>query len=603
MKGEVLGAHRILGAVLIGTSAGFLFLGCGGSGSGSNAPPATAASPAMPYPGSKALPASQPGLYLRQASGNLRIQDTASTPVYQAYFHIPIAFAGQAPFLFTLESSTLVDYRFVRVSPPNVIVAARLKAGPTILNWNAWVVVKADDFSGVPQSLPMSSLASLPDQVKPWLQSSDCVQVGNTFVQSKAAAAANGAQDLMVLAGNVANACGAIPYQFGHTPVAFDAFYALNWGNSCTGHAHAGAAMLRSHGIPARILMNMPSWDQAGMYDQHWIIDYYLPTYGWARMETLAGQNLPSSQDELVTFVCAPEDEFPVFLPCGIEGYWHTSDPSLPVWDPVWHLAHTASDIGAVPTSGAAADQAVAAAAQVFSDEVDRRGLAYGTSQQAALDAALAGQKAALASLQAGDATGFVTNLQSASAAYEKIALPPPSTIFSEDFENGAVGWTHGGTQDSWALSMPAAGSRPGSAHSGSHCYGTGFAGSYPANADSWLLSPPFDLRSLSAATLSFWLYNWVYDVQEGQIGDPLWVEATTNGGLTFQPICSQMGGVNEDPAIPSVGGWTRLYLDLAPLLGNASVQVRFHFRSGAGNGTGLPGSYVDDVQVTGRPQ
>lgn len=586
--------------VLAGVAAAFLTLGCGGSGAGPAQPPA-APPLGMPYPGSRTLPVSQPGLYLREASGRLKILDTASTPTYQTYFHIPIAFGGQAPFLLTVTSPNLVDYRLVRISPPNVLVAARLSAGPTTLTWNAWVVVKAEDDSAFPQTLPSASLADLPDEVKPWLQGSDCVQTGDPFVQAQAAAVAGGTQDLRVLARRTAQACGAIPYAFAHSPIAFDAFYALNWGNSCTGHAHAGAALLRGNGVPARVLLNMPSWEGAGSYDQHWIIDYFIPGYGWARMETTMGLDLPAPQDELITLVCAPEDEFPVFYPCGIEGYWHTSDPALPVLDPDWAAAHSASDLGAVATSGPVADQAVAAAARVFSDEVDRRGLAYGFSQPAALDAALASQRAALASLETGDVAGFTANLQNAADAYEQVVLPLPTVVLSEDFEGGAAGWTHGGTPDAWTLGTPAAGSRPASAHSGTLCFGTGFPGGYPANADAWLLSPPFDLASLSTATLSFWLYNWVYDIEEGVIGDPLWVEATTDGGATYQPLCSQMGGGNEDPAIPGVGGWTRIDLDLAPLLGKAGVQVRFHFRSGAGNGSRLPGSYVDDVRVTGR--
>ena len=34
---------------------------------------------------------------------------------------------------------------------------------------------------------------------------------------------------------------------------------------------------------------------------------------------------------------------------------------------------------------------------------------------------------------------------------YQVVSLPPPP-VFSDDFESGAEGWTHGGSQDEWEL-------------------------------------------------------------------------------------------------------------------------------------------------------
>ncbi len=58
------------------------------------------------------------------------------------------------------------------------------------------------------------------------------------------------------------------------------------------------------------------------------------------------------------------------------------------------------------------------------------------------------------------------------------------------------------------------------------------------------------------------------------------------------------MGGVNDDPEIPDVGGWSRIVLDLTKYVGN-TVQIRFRFQSNAN--TVYPGAYIDDVHCYGR--
>jgi hypothetical protein len=62
-------------------------------------------------------------LFLRKATGDLRVSAEASVETYEAYFMIPIAYGDQAPVLLTVTSPQLIDYRFLRLTPPNVIVA------------------------------------------------------------------------------------------------------------------------------------------------------------------------------------------------------------------------------------------------------------------------------------------------------------------------------------------------------------------------------------------------------------------------------------------------------------------------------------------------
>ena len=79
---------------------------------------------------------------------------------------------------------------------------------------------------------------------------------------------------------------------------------------------------------------------------------------------------------------------------------------------------------------------------------------------------------------------------------------------------------------------------------------------------------------------------------------DPLWLDASKDEG-PLEPICNNMGGVNDDPAIPAVGGWNNIVLDLTRFTGSVT-QIRFRFASN--EAVVGPGCYVDDVEMRGRP-
>ena len=80
-------------------------------------------------------------IHLCRAVGNLEVVGMASTETYEAYFHIPISFNEQVPILIEVESPELIDYRFIHLGSPNVIIAARLHQAPsTPLDWTAWIL-------------------------------------------------------------------------------------------------------------------------------------------------------------------------------------------------------------------------------------------------------------------------------------------------------------------------------------------------------------------------------------------------------------------------------------------------------------------------------
>ncbi len=535
-------------------------------------------------------------LYLRKGTGELTINGTSSEETYEAYFLIPIPFQEQMPVFIEVESPDLIEYRFLRLNPPNILAVARMNCAPmSTLTWTAWVLIQQNSYFNLPHDVPIPTSEQLPDSVKQWLEATDCAQVSAPVVQNIAQAVKDTATTLFALAQNVCDYCYDIPWEWPHTPFALDAVYALTWGSSCTGHAHAAVALFRANGVPARTLLSMP----IGMseIDMHWILQYFVPEYGWVRMEPSMGQHPNSPPSQIITLACNSEDEFPLFFPSGIEGYWHTSDPALGMYSPDWRSAHSAMNMGAMPvTSEETVAPIRALSDSVFSYYTDYFGITLNATQQVHFQNALNAQENALANLQSFDTNGYISNMTLALDEYTKVDPEPIVTIFIDDFENGAHSWEHGGVGDEWEVGAPGCG--PALAHSGLSCWGTDLDGNYENDADNWLMSPPIDLSDYSCVYLNFWVWNWVEDENQGLVHDPLWLDITADNGVTFHPLCSFMGGVNDDPEIPDIGGWTKMALDLTNYIGE-TVHIRFRFRSNSAEVQA--GSYLDDVKIYGR--
>jgi transglutaminase-like putative cysteine protease len=535
-------------------------------------------------------------IFLRKAIGyHLDLSGAATTETYEAYFHVPVPFQEQVPIKIHVESPYLVDYRFIRLSADNILGVARLlPGGPTYINWIAWILVVENTYADLPDNVPIPTPEELPDSVLQWLVPTDCAQSEAPIVQEIAAEIRGSTTNLIQLADDIALYVDNIPWIYPHSPVAFDAVYSLNWGSSCTGHAHAGVALFRANGVPARTLLNLPIWSGSTFTSMHWAMDYFAPDYGWVRVETSYGEHPSPPDQEIVTFACDPGDEYCLFVPRAIEGRWYTSDPALGMEAPNWGTAHRARAVCSIEETSEKIMEAHALTSLVFDHYADCRGILLTPTQDAAFQAAYVEQSLALESFEGLDLDEYIDHMEAALDWYESMELAEATTIFYDDFEGALNAWSHDGTNDEWELGIPTYG--PTAAHSGARCWGTDLDDTYENNADCWLISPWIDLSNLSCAYFGFWIWNWVHDTRM-HVYDPLWVEITLDGA-TYLPLSSHMGGVNDDPVIPDVGGWSYMALDLTKYVGN-SVRIRFHFSS---NDTITQfGSYLDDIHVWGR--
>lgn len=537
-------------------------------------------------------------VYLNEAKGkNLEIVGLATQSPYTAYFIIPIAFRDQAPLWLEIDCPEMINYKFIQLSEKNVVVAATLtNSTDTInLNWTSWVLIKRNNYNDIPESVPIPELSELPDSVLRFLQPTDCVQSNDSTIRHIAETVRDSTDDLIILADRIAKYCRRIPHTFSHTPYSFDAYYALKWGNSCTGHAHAGAALFRANGVPCRVLMNMPG---GSLYDMHWIVEYYIPEYGWVKLETNYGVNpYIYAYRCVISYACDIADEFSITHPENIEAYWFCSDTIFRNEYPFWGGAHSNRVCGYVGGTVSRIDQLISLTKSVFRYNTIFQGIKLNNQQLKYFNKALEYQNKALVYAKSEILDSIIYNLNETLSYYREIGENPIKEIYFNDFENGSVGWTHGGYMDRWDIGIPVVG--PIYCYSGENCMGSNLDSVYSNNVNSWIKSPPIHLTDLASAYLNFKIWNDVEDDEQCENPkDRLWVELSTNNGETFFPISTCFGGVNDDPEIPSFGGWSNVVLDLSEYIDN-TVIICYHFTS---NDTiSKTGSFIDDVKVYGR--
>ncbi len=179
-----------------------------------------------------------------------------------------------------------------------------------------------------------------------------------------------------------------------------------------------------------------------------------------------------------------------------------------------------------------------------------------------------------------------------------------PVGHYFDDFESGAVGWTHSAASgsDTWALTGGIAGT-----HSGAVVY---HVDDVDGVSDQRLVSPSMTLPSGNAGlTLQYWNYQSLED-NGSQCWDAGVLEITTDDGSSWTQLLdpvlltepydgSVTAGPNPLSSLPGWCGapkpWGRSVIDLAAYAG---ATVQFRFRIGTDAYVGRPGWDIDDVKV-----
>ncbi|ALC92881.1 serine protease [Bacillus sp. FJAT-18017] len=154
---------------------------------------------------------------------------------------------------------------------------------------------------------------------------------------------------------------------------------------------------------------------------------------------------------------------------------------------------------------------------------------------------------------------------------------------YMQDFETNILGFTTGGTNNTWEWGVPVGG--PGSAASGEKLIATNVDGPYSNNSNSYMMMPPIDLLdSNEGALLSFkhW-FNLENNFDRGVV-----YAAAESTDFQFVPLAQFTGASN---------GWKNQMVDLTQFAGE-QVYVIFNLHSDGSQAR--DGWYIDDVSLIG---
>lgn len=191
---------------------------------------------------------------------------------------------------------------------------------------------------------------------------------------------------------------------------------------------------------------------------------------------------------------------------------------------------------------------------------------------------------------------GSATN-DSSSAVVENFPAYAPN--YFEGFESGLGGWTFGGTNSSWARGLPSSPNISSTA-GGVNAIVTNLSGSYNNNEASQFISPCFDFSSLTADPEIRFALNY----RTESPFDRLWIEVSTDEGLTWSKISAAAGSnnwynnTNLNVWAGNSNGWTNVKNKLTGTAGFAKVLIRFMYTSDGS--VAFDGAGIDNFGIIG---
>ena len=261
-------------------------------------------------------------LYLLRVEHYLELEATENTDTFHVQYAFPPMYKYQVPIVLTFfnDSTTkLMEYRIQDDTyAPNRIVNFTISSMQAdehaLIHFTIWMLIEAHDFSDLPDDVDIpSSPNENPEDTIHWLSSSEMVQSKRVRIRVRANQLEGNNDDVVSYAQNVSyfiknHRYGFFLFQL-FTRMFFkqDAMATLRFNGENVGRSHLACALLRSQNIPARVIL--VNNDQGFWTQMHYMVEYYVPDYGWVLLDSTKGETPYSTQRQIINRICSIEDE------------------------------------------------------------------------------------------------------------------------------------------------------------------------------------------------------------------------------------------------------------------------------------------------------
>ena len=276
------------------------------------------------------IPISNPTILIRETKQlnllrvehYLELEATENTDQFYVHYAFPPDYNYQVPIvleLFNDTTNTLLDYQIQKdCYQPNRIINFTLqpmqKNEHRLLHFTIWVLVETHDFSDIPKetSLPYSKWEN-PEDTQQWLMPSDVVQSRRIRIRTTANRLEGTDDNILSYATNASR------FIFNHRHTLFliqlwtnsflsqDALTTLLINGENVGRGHLACALFRSQNIPARMLLVHN--DQGFWTQMHYMVEYYIPSYGWVLLDPTYGATPYPTNRQVINRICSIDDE------------------------------------------------------------------------------------------------------------------------------------------------------------------------------------------------------------------------------------------------------------------------------------------------------
>jgi transglutaminase-like putative cysteine protease len=261
-------------------------------------------------------------LYLLRVEHFLYLKAKANTDAFQLLFSFPPDYNHQAPLYlefyndtsdkilsFSLENDKLQPNKLI-----NFKIDALEEGESILLHFDCWVLINGHEYEGLPPYVRIPRKSSdLPEETQNWLKATEVTQVNNILIKHKARQISRLTTNLRTLANRITwyiknHRYGLFVAQL-NLGIFFrqDALTTLLINGENVGRSHLACALFRANKIPARVILTLG--DQQFWTQMHYIMEYYVPGYGWVIMDTTRAHTPHQPYRQVILRICHPEDE------------------------------------------------------------------------------------------------------------------------------------------------------------------------------------------------------------------------------------------------------------------------------------------------------
>ena len=260
-------------------------------------------------------------LHLLRNEHYLYVNASDDVESFHIYFAYPPDYGYQVPIFLEIFNDTtekLLHYQIEDdTNEPNKLINFTIDSlqqdESILLHFTCWVLIQNHDFSDLPDKVKFPRKWQLPSETKIWLNASKVVQKNSPLIRMKARMIRGIRSDIMEFTNDVARYIKW--HRFGlfllqlrlRIFFAQDAKTTLFINGENVGRSHLACAFLRSQNIPSRVILVHN--DQGFWTQMHYMVEYYIPDYGWVLLDSTKGQTPYETKRQIINRICFPEDE------------------------------------------------------------------------------------------------------------------------------------------------------------------------------------------------------------------------------------------------------------------------------------------------------